>query len=151
MWHTPHYTWSNRQPSPLAVLIRYPIVTCDSSCQSTFLSEDQGSRKIVPFINGCPSLVLGLYETLAVRESVYPALLFPSLLQERQYSYFTSLPEGPSLIQFLSQSDDPSQASQWSRSIVILVGEKEKGPFLNGPKHSPFWENSPFRLRTILA
>ena len=28
--------------------------------------------------------------------------------------------------QFLSQSDDPSQASQWSSSIVILVGEKER-------------------------
>ena len=52
------------------------------------------------------------------RESVYPALLFLSLLQEWQYSYFTSLPEGLSLSQFLSQSDDPSQASQWSRSIV---------------------------------
>ena len=36
------------------------------------------------------------------------------------------MPEGPSLSQFLSQSDDPSQASQWSRSIVILVGEKER-------------------------
>ena len=55
-----------------------------------------------------------------IKELVYPALLFPSLLQKWQYSYSTSLLESLSLSQFMNQSYDPSQASQWSRSIGFL-------------------------------
>ena len=66
-----------------------------------------------------------IFSRVPPRHTVKAALVLLSLLRKWQYSYSTSLLEGLSLSQFLSQSDDPFQASQWSRSIVIFEGERE--------------------------